>query len=149
MCRGARHFLWSRLNLSDAGWSCEGRSVVNGFSDAGQILYQPWSVDKINHALSRGPHKSCMGHLDFLYEEVEDMINKGQWLILPASAAKELPGLRYSTPGVVPQRGRRSGVLMKRPYLLQLWSLCNLELLKIVSFARSSSPTQCLGQCNL
>jgi len=68
---------------------------------------EPWSVDKINHALSRGPHKSCMGHLDFLYEEFEDMINKGQWLILPASAVKEWPGLRYSPPGVVPQRGRR------------------------------------------
>ena len=48
-----------------------------------------------------------MGHLDFLYEEFEDMINKGQWLILPASAVKEWPGLRYSPPGVVPQRGRR------------------------------------------
>ena len=48
-----------------------------------------------------------MGHLDFLYEEFEDMINKGQWLILPASTVKDWPGLRYSPPGVVPQRGRR------------------------------------------
>ena len=30
----ARHILRSVLNLSDAGWSCEGRSVVNGLSDA-------------------------------------------------------------------------------------------------------------------
>jgi len=35
-----------------------------------------------------------------------DMINKGQWLILPASAIKEWPDLRYSPPGVIPQRGR-------------------------------------------
>ena len=44
----------------------------------------------INKALvSRGAHRSCMGHLDFLYEEFEDMINKGQWLILPASAVTD------------------------------------------------------------
>lgn len=35
------------------------------------------------------------------------MINKQQWIILPYSEAKELPGLRLSPPGVVPQRGRR------------------------------------------
>ena len=33
MCCDAKHILPSLLNLSDAGWSCEGRSVVNGFSD--------------------------------------------------------------------------------------------------------------------
>ena len=67
----------------------------------------PWSREKIDHALTRGAHKSCMGFLNFLHEEFEDMINKGQWLILPASAVKDLPGLRISPPGVVPQRGRR------------------------------------------
>ena len=35
------------------------------------------------------------------------MINKGQWVILPAKAVLHLPGLRLSPPGVVPQRGRR------------------------------------------
>ena len=35
------------------------------------------------------------------------MINKQQWIILPYSAAKDLPGLRLSPPGVVPQRNRR------------------------------------------
>ena len=72
-----------------------------GFSTA------PWSSEKIDHALSRGAHKSCMGFLNFLHEEFEDMLNKGQWLILPASAVKDMPGLRISPPGVVPQRGRR------------------------------------------
>ena len=32
MCRDAKHILRSLLNLSDARWSCEGRSVVNGLS---------------------------------------------------------------------------------------------------------------------
>ena len=35
------------------------------------------------------------------------MINKGQWIILPYSQVKKLPGLRLSPPGVVPQRDRR------------------------------------------
>jgi hypothetical protein len=33
------------------------------------------------------------------------MINKGQWVILPAKAVLHLPSLRLSTPGVVPQHG--------------------------------------------
>ena len=37
MCHDAKHILRSRLNLSDAGWSCEGRSVVNGLSDGRQF----------------------------------------------------------------------------------------------------------------
>ena len=68
---------------------------------------EPWSSEQVNTALARGAHKSCMGHMDFLYEEFEDMIQKGQWLVLPASAVKEWPGLRYSPPGVVEQRERR------------------------------------------
>ena len=35
------------------------------------------------------------------------MIDKGQWVILPYSLAKSLPGLRLSPPGVVPQQDRR------------------------------------------
>ena len=67
----------------------------------------PWTRRQVQRALSRGPHKSCFEHLDFLKEEFVDMIKKGQWLVLPASAVKDLPGLRVSPPGVVPQRDRR------------------------------------------
>ena len=35
------------------------------------------------------------------------MISKGQWLVLPYTAVKDLPGLRLSPPGVIPQRNRR------------------------------------------
>jgi hypothetical protein len=35
------------------------------------------------------------------------MINKGQWVILPAKAVLHLPGLQLSPPRVVPQCGRR------------------------------------------
>ena len=68
---------------------------------------RPWKQYTLEHALARGPHRSCMEHIEFLHEEFIDMINKQQWIILPYSEAKNLPGLRLSPPGVVPQRGRR------------------------------------------
>ena len=66
----------------------------------------PWTRHQVQRALRRGPHKSCHDYVDFLHEEFTDMINKGQWIILPYSAVKHLPGLRVSPPGVVPQRER-------------------------------------------
>ena len=67
----------------------------------------PWSRQRVDEALKRGAHKSCREYIDFLEEEFIDMIKKGQWVILPASVALKLKGLRVSPPGVVPQRDRR------------------------------------------
>ena len=65
---------------------------------------KPWSCQRINQAIKRGPHKSALEYLEFLKEEFVDMIeNKGQWIVLPASEARKLPGLQVSPPGVVPQ----------------------------------------------
>jgi hypothetical protein len=35
------------------------------------------------------------------------MVARGQWVVLPYSAVKDMPGLRASPPGVIPQHGRR------------------------------------------
>ena len=67
----------------------------------------PWSVDKIQEALKRGPHRSSLEYIDFLEEEFVDMINKNQWIVLPFDSVKHLNNLRLSPPGVVPQRNRR------------------------------------------
>ena len=67
----------------------------------------PWTRLQIQRALTRGPHKSSYEYLGYLEEEFVDMINKGQWIVLPYSAVKHLPGLRISPPGVIPQRDRR------------------------------------------
>ena len=72
-----------------------------------KLATPPWTRHQVQRALRRGPHKSCHEHLDFLHEEFIDMINKGQWIILPYSAVQHLPGLRVSPPGVVPQREHR------------------------------------------
>ena len=53
----------------------------------------PWSRQRVDEALKRGPHRSCRDYIDFLEEEFIDMIKKGQWIILPASVAVKLEGL--------------------------------------------------------
>ena len=68
---------------------------------------RPWKKATLERALRRGPHRSCLEHLEFLHEEFIDMITKQQWVVLPYSEVKDLPGLRLSPPGVIPQRGRR------------------------------------------
>ena len=66
-----------------------------------------WTREQVSAALARGAHRSCMEHLKFLHEEFADMIAKSQWVVLPAEAVADLPGLRILPPGVVPQRDRR------------------------------------------
>ena len=66
-----------------------------------------WSDQQKYQALQRGPHQSCRNHLEFLSEEFCDMIRKEQWVVLPYQVANQLPNLRLSPPGVVPQRDRR------------------------------------------
>ena len=68
---------------------------------------KPWSQGMLDRAIKHGAHKSCHKYVEFLEEEFKDMINKSQWIILPYSKVKRLPGLRLSPPGVVPQRDRR------------------------------------------
>ena len=87
-----------------------------------------WSQDKIRAALKRGAHKSCNDHREFLSEEFVDMIRKGQWVILPASMAEALEGLRVSPPGVVPQRDRRPRWICD-----YTWSLVNQETLPLAA----------------
>ena len=66
-----------------------------------------WSRRKLRRSIRRGPHKSCREYTQFLNDEFIEMVARGQWIVLPYSAVKDLPGLRASPPGVVPQVGRR------------------------------------------
>jgi hypothetical protein len=67
----------------------------------------PWDKARIQAAVNRGPHKSARDHTDFLHTEMADMIDKNQWLVFPFSHIQDLPNLRISPIGVVPQRDRR------------------------------------------
>jgi hypothetical protein len=63
----------------------------------------PWSTAQKSRALRRGPHKSALEHIDFLRQELVDMIHKGQWTVLPAAQVLHMTNLRLSPLGVVPQ----------------------------------------------
>ena len=73
---------------------------------------KPWDREAISIALARGSHQSALGHLEFLRDEMADMIDQGYWVILPYSAVLHLPNLRLSPLGVVPQRDRRPRVIV-------------------------------------
>ena len=72
----------------------------------------PWTHDSISRALARGSHKSAFSHLEFLREEMADMIEQGYWTILPYSTVSHLPHLRLSPLGIVPQRDRRPRIIV-------------------------------------
>lgn len=67
----------------------------------------PWTQDQKDHAINRGPHQSALLHTKFLEDEMADMATKGQWLVLPYELLQNLPQLRISPIGVVPQHERR------------------------------------------
>ena len=91
-----------------------------------KVSTKPWSQGAIDAALQRGAHRSCMEHIEFLHKEFADMIAKAYWVVLPAEAVKDLPGLRISPPGVVPQLGRRPRWIVDYS-----WSLVNNETLPL------------------
>ena len=68
----------------------------------------PWSLPKLRATLNRGCHKSAKNYLHFLRDEMAAMIEAGHWLVLPATPEiLQLPHLRLSPIGVIPQRERR------------------------------------------
>ncbi len=72
----------------------------------------PWTKDCIDAAVVRGPHKSAIDRADFLRQEFADMIDKGQWLVLPYSHVRHMQGLRVSPVGVIPQVARRDRTIV-------------------------------------
>ena len=58
-------------------------------------------------ALNRGTNQYTMAHIVFLREEFALMVEKGQWVVLNYSVAKELPGLRIIPTGVKGERYQR------------------------------------------
>ena len=71
------------------------------------LMKGSWTEGERQAALKIGPHRSATEHTPFLREEFASMVEKGQWVVLPYSVAKRLPGLRLSPPGVNVERDRR------------------------------------------
>ena len=76
----------------------------------------PWSLERLEETIKRGPHKSSEEHAEFLREELLDFVQKGFWSILPWRLVKKykrmLRILRISPMGVVPQRARRPRLIV-------------------------------------
>ena len=51
-------------------------------------------------ALERGTHKSTMAHIPFLREEFSSTVGKRQWVVLPYSVIKDMPGILIIPPRV-------------------------------------------------
>eukprot|EP00536_Pseudo-nitzschia_multiseries_P018029 jgi/Psemu1/53796/gm1.53796_g len=76
----------------------------------------PWDSARISGALARGPHQSSHQGIAFLQEEYADMMDKQQWTVLPAGLIQDLPNLRLSPLGLVPQQGRRPRMISDYTY---------------------------------
>ena len=101
------------------------------------ISSPPWSAGKIAAALSRGPHSSSQKGLDFLREEYADMVEKQQWIVLPANLIQSMPGLRLSPLGLVPQRGRRDRMISDYSYFDVNQETLNLGPSDAMQFGRT------------
>jgi hypothetical protein len=72
----------------------------------------PWDAPTLDARFARGPHQSAHDHVEFLGEEFLDFLRKGYWMLVEYDDVKNLPGLRLSPIGVVPQRERRPRVIV-------------------------------------
>ena len=72
----------------------------------------PWSKERREQAMARGPHKSSHGEREFVCEDLLDFCRQGYWVVLPYSEVAEWPHLRVSPLGVVPQRDRRPRLIV-------------------------------------
>jgi hypothetical protein len=61
----------------------------------------PWTEAQHDAAAKHGPHKGTNEHIEFMRAEFFDMVNAGQWLVLPYQSVRHLPDLRISPTGVV------------------------------------------------
>ena len=84
----------------------------------------PWSAERCKEAIERGPHHLAYEHQDFLQTEIASMIEAAQWLLLPADLALQLPNLRVSPMGVIPQPSRRPRTIVD-----YTWAGINAETL--------------------
>ena len=86
------------------------RSLVQQHKHRGApvvLMSGSWTEGESFAAFKMGPYRSATEHTLFLREEFSSILEKGQWVVLPYSVAKGLPGLSLSPPGVKVERDRR------------------------------------------
>ena len=66
-----------------------------------------WASERKDRSMQRGPHPSTRPYLHFLESDMANMITKGYWVVLPYDLVKDIPNLRISPMGAIPQHERR------------------------------------------
>ena len=77
---------------------------------------RPWSRERLQLAVDRGSHRSAKDDVEFVCAEMLDFCDQGFWVVLPLATALTLPDLRLSPLGVIPQRNRRSRLIVDYTY---------------------------------
>lgn len=76
-----------------------------------------WDADRLRQAALRGSHRSAKDAVEFVCTEMLEFCAQGFWTVLPLHVALQLPHLRLSPLGVVPQRSRRSRLIVDYTFL--------------------------------
>ena len=71
----------------------------------------PWSLAQKDTAIARGDHPSVQAFKEFVLEEMQDMRQKGIFLLLPYKHLRHHPSLRISPLGCVPQLEQRPRII--------------------------------------
>lgn len=84
-----------------------------------KVSGSPWTLERLEQCVARGPHKSAKAESAFVRNEIADFCDKGFYTVLPFDLVKDLPHLRLSPLGVVPQRNRRPRLIVD----LSFWGI--------------------------
>ena len=76
------------------------------------MMTAPWTRADLQQAAHRGSHQSAANHVEFVCTEMLDFARQGFWTVLPLAVALNIPHLRLSPLGVVPQRNRRPRLIV-------------------------------------
>ena len=76
------------------------------------ITTEPWTPERLRQAAHRGSHQSAKQDIEFVCTEMLEFCAQGFLTVLPLHVALLLPNLRLSPLGTVPQRNRRSRLIV-------------------------------------
>jgi len=77
-----------------------------------------WTPKHKDDCVAYGCHKSAGMHKEFIREAMADFIEKGFWVVLPCSIAKDLPDSAYSPLGTKEERHRRARLVVDHSWFL-------------------------------
>ena len=93
---------------------------------------RPKMFKELQVAADKGPHLSAMSHRDLLREEVNEMCQRRHTMVLPLFIVKDISGVQFSLPIMLPQRDRRPR------------TLCDLTYSKVIEVTFPLAPKEAM-----